>query len=84
MLVLPQLFMLFFIAAVGALLRKWQVLTDPVIKGVSDIVTLATNPAHRVFCCFKCRKNRYAKNLVVHAYYDGTRFYCSPEKGCAV
>lgn len=45
MIVLPQLFMLFFIAAVGALLRKRQVLTDPVVKGVSDIVTLATNPA---------------------------------------
>jgi predicted permease len=45
MIVLPQLFMIFFIAGVGAVLRKRQVLTDPVVKGVSDIVTLATNPA---------------------------------------
>ena len=57
---------------------------QPATSYHTDLGTLATNPAHRVFCCFKCRKNRYAKNLVVHAYYDGTRFYCSPEKGCAV
>jgi len=45
MIVLPQLVMLFSIAGVGALLRKKGVVTDPVVKGISDIVTLATNPA---------------------------------------
>ena len=45
MIVLPQLVMLFSIAGIGALLRKRSVLTDPVVKGISDIVTLATNPA---------------------------------------
>lgn len=45
MIVLPQLVMLFSIAGVGALLRKRGVISDPVVKGISDIVTLATNPA---------------------------------------
>lgn len=45
MIVLPQLVMLFSIAGVGVLLRKRGVMGDPVIKGISDIVTLATNPA---------------------------------------
>ena len=45
MIVLPQLFMMFAIAGIGILLRKRGVITDPVIKGLSDIVTLATNPA---------------------------------------
>jgi predicted permease len=45
MIVLPQLFMLAVIAAVGALLRKKGVMGDPVVKGISDIVTLVTNPA---------------------------------------
>lgn len=45
MIVLPQLIMLFSIAGVGLLLRKRGVMGDPVIKGLSDIVTLATNPA---------------------------------------
>ena len=45
MIVLPQLFMMFAIAGIGVLLRRRGVITDPVIKGLSDIVTLATNPA---------------------------------------
>jgi predicted permease len=45
MIVLPQLFMLSVIAAAGALLRKKGVMGDPVLKGISDIVTLITNPA---------------------------------------
>ena len=45
MIVLPQLFMMFAIAGIGVLMRKRGVITDPVIKGLSDIVTLATNPA---------------------------------------
>ncbi len=45
MVVLPQLFMLSVIAAAGALLRKKGVMGDPVLKGISDIVTLVTNPA---------------------------------------
>ena len=45
MIVLPQLFMLAVIAATGALLRKKGVMGDPVLKGISDIVTLVTNPA---------------------------------------
>ena len=45
MIVLPQLIMLFSIACIGALLRKRGVLGDPVVKGISDIVTLVTNPA---------------------------------------
>ena len=45
MIVLPQLFMMFAIAGIGVMLRRRGVITDPVIKGLSDIVTLATNPA---------------------------------------
>ncbi len=45
MIVLPQLFMLFAIAFVGALLRKKGVMGDPVVKGISDLVTFGTNPA---------------------------------------
>ena len=45
MIVLPQLFMLFAIACVGVLLRKKGVMGDPVVKGISDLVTFGTNPA---------------------------------------
>lgn len=34
--------------------------------------------------CFDCRKKHYAKNLLVHVYYDGTYFFCRPGKGCKV
>lgn len=44
MIVLPQLFMLFVIAGFGVLLRKRGVMTDPVVRGVSDIVTMVANP----------------------------------------
>jgi len=29
-----------------------------------------------------CERRRYAANLVAHVYYDGTWFYCRPDKGC--
>jgi predicted permease len=45
MIVLPQLIMLFSIAAIGAFLRKKNALSDAAIKGISGIVTLVTNPA---------------------------------------
>ncbi len=45
MTVLPQLIMLCAVAGIGALLRTRDVIGDPVIKGMSDIVTLVTNPA---------------------------------------
>jgi len=32
--------------------------------------------------CFKCKRRRWAANLVAHVYYDGTYFYCRPGKGC--
>lgn len=32
--------------------------------------------------CFRCRRKRRAANLFVHAYYDGTYFFCKPGKGC--
>jgi predicted permease len=37
--------MLFAIAGIGALLNRKGILGDPVVKGISDVVTLVTNPA---------------------------------------
>lgn len=45
MIVLPQLSMLFTIAVIGALLRRRGVMPDPVVRGISDIITMVTNPA---------------------------------------
>lgn len=40
------------------------------------------NPPHRPLWCRKCRRRRWAANLIAHAYYDGTWFTCKPGKGC--
>lgn len=29
-----------------------------------------------------CKRRRYARNLVVHVYYDGNYFFCVPGHGC--
>lgn len=34
------------------------------------------------FWCWKCDRRRWAKSLVVHVYYDSTRFYCRKGHGC--
>lgn len=34
--------------------------------------------------CWRCDKRRWAANLVVHVYYDSTRFYCRDGRGCRV
>lgn len=39
-------------------------------------------PANRLLWCWHCNKRRPAKNLVVHAYYDCTMFFCAIGKGC--
>ena len=31
---------------------------------------------------FCCKQRRYAANLIAHAYYDGTYFFCRQGKGC--
>jgi hypothetical protein len=32
--------------------------------------------------CFKCRKRRWAVNMIVHVYYDGSYYFCRKGKGC--
>jgi hypothetical protein len=34
--------------------------------------------------CVKCRKKRYARNMKVHVYYDGTYFFCKSGMDCKV
>ena len=47
-----------------------------------DKTFIVTNPPRRCFPCKKCKRMRYARNLVVHVYYDGTYYFCAPGKGC--
>jgi hypothetical protein len=35
-----------------------------------------TNPSRRRLYCWECERGRWAMNLVVHVYYDSTRFFC--------
>ena len=32
--------------------------------------------------CFKCKKLRWAKNMIAHVYYDGVYYFCKAGKGC--
>ena len=41
-----------------------------------------TYPAHKRFWTHCCDQRRYAKNLIIHVYYDGSYFFCKTGKGC--
>jgi len=40
-----------------------------------DAPMIRNNPRKQLRC-FTCGRRRYARNLTVHAYYDGVYFYC--------
>lgn len=36
-----------------------------------------TNNPRRQLRCYTCGRVRWAKNMIVHVYYDCTRFFCA-------
>lgn len=36
----------------------------------------------KLLWCNNCKIKRWAKNLLVHSYYDGDYFFCKKGKGC--
>ena len=51
---------------------------DKIMPGVKNF-HFKYSPRHLFRCC-KCRRLRWAKNLSVQVYYDGTRFFCREKK----
>ena len=41
-----------------------------------------TYPKHKLFWTQCCEQRRYAKNLIIHCYYDATYFFCKTGTGC--
>ena len=41
-----------------------------------------TFPSRRLFCCQRCGRPRWAKNLSVQVFYDGVRFFCTDKTKC--
>jgi len=47
-----------------------------------DKSPMMRNSPNKQLRCFTCGRLRYARNLIVHAYYDGTYYFCRAGTGC--
>ena len=49
-----------------------------------DKLYWTTCKRRKLLYCHECDKRRIAANLRVQVYYDHTRVFCAPGKGCAL
>lgn len=58
---------------------------QPATKYIDDVTEhmfVFKNNPRRQMICHKCLRRRWAKNLVVQVYYDGTYVWCKDKENC--
>ena len=52
-----------------------QAATDYLDCNLEPPMRFTHSPRQRLWC-WTCHRERWAKNMIVHVYYDSTRFFC--------